>query len=198
MKRAAGDIPQATLSRALNLLADKRMIAAELPLSAKPFRETRYHLADPHLRFWLPFVEPYLPEIERGRGDLTLARVRRAWTSWRGMAVEPLIRESLRRMEGLPGETGAVGGYWTRTNDVEIDLVGADREPVARRITYVGSIKWLENRPFDKHDLGELFVHRSRLPGADQETPLVAVARSGCTADHIQHVGPDELVGAWE
>ena len=117
-------------------------------------------------------AECFLPEIERGRGDLTLARIRSAWTSWRGRAVEPLVRESLRRLPDgpLPVGTGAIGAYWTRTNDPEIDLVGADRGPIAKRITLAGSIKWLEQRPFDRHDLTRLLVHRSRLPGADDST----------------------------
>jgi hypothetical protein len=36
-----------------------------------------------------------MPEIERGRGDLTLERIRRGWSAWRERAVEPLIREAL-------------------------------------------------------------------------------------------------------
>ncbi len=88
------------LGRALHLLAVKRLVAATAPLSTRPSRETRYAVADPYLRFWLSFVGPYLPEIERGRGDLTLARVRRSWTSWRGRAIEPVVREAMRRLPG--------------------------------------------------------------------------------------------------
>jgi hypothetical protein len=97
-------------------------------------------VADTDLRFWLAFLGPHVAEIERARGDLVLHRIGAAWASWRGRAVEPVVREGLRRLreDRLPGGTGAVGGYWTRTNDPEIDLVGADREPVAHRITFVG------------------------------------------------------------
>jgi hypothetical protein len=94
-------------------------------------------------------------------------------------------------------ETGAIGGYWTRTNDPEIDLVGADREPIARRITMLGSIKWLESRPFDQHDLSELIVHRSKMPGADTSTPLYVVSRSGCSAQGVTHITPEELLDVW-
>lgn len=48
------------------------------------------------------------------RGDLTLDRIRKRWTSPHG-------------------------------NDVEIDIVGVDRETLARRLFFLGSIKWLEN-----------------------------------------------------
>ncbi|MBB5777241.1 DUF234 domain-containing protein [Nonomuraea jabiensis] len=163
----------------------------------RPSKDRRYHITDTHLRFWLSFIEPGMPEIDRGRGDLVLRRIERSWTAWRGAAVEPVVRESLRRMDGLPEETGAVGGYWTRTNNPEIDLVGADREPVAKKITMVGSVKWLETRPFDHHDLGELIVHRSRMPGADTSTPLYVVSRGGCDVEGVRHITPEELLEVW-
>jgi uncharacterized protein len=198
--RAAGNLRPGSLQRSLETLTAKGMVTAELPLSTKPSRETRYRVVDPYLRFWLSFIGPRIPMIERGRGDRVLEAVRKSWTSWRGRAVEPVIREALWRLadDELPEGTEAVGGYWTRTNDPEIDVVGADRAPIAKKITVVGSIKWLENKPFDARDLARLIVHRSRLPGADDETPLLAVARSGCTAQGVDRLlGPEELVRAW-
>ncbi|MEV4808448.1 ATP-binding protein [Micromonospora avicenniae] len=197
--RAAGDLPQASLTRALRLLTEKRMIDVAVPLSTRPSRETRYGVADPYLRFWLSFLGPYLPEIERGRGDLTLGRISAAWTTWRGRAIEPVVREALRRLpEGrLPEGTRDIGGFWTRTNDPEIDLVGADRGPIAKRITFAGSVKWLEKRPFDAHDLGRLLQHRSRLPGADEDTALVAVSRSGVATEGVRALLPEDLLAAY-
>jgi uncharacterized protein len=197
--RSAGDMPPASLTRALHLLTDRRIVDLAYPLSTQPSRQARYLIADPHLRFWLAFLGPYLPEIERGRGDLTLARIRTSWTSWRGHAIEPVIREALRRdPEGLvaPG-TKTVGGYWTRSNDPEIDIVCADREPIAKRITAAGSIKWLEDRPFDSHDLGRLLMHRSQLPGADDATTLLAVSRSGSSTSEVRVLRPEDLLASW-
>ncbi|WP_250280481.1 MULTISPECIES: DUF234 domain-containing protein [unclassified Frankia] len=197
--RAAGGIPAGSLSRALRLLTTKRLVEAMVPLSTQPSRETRYVVADPYLRFWLTFLGPNLAEIERGRGDLVRARIASSWSTWRGRAIEPVIRESLRRLPPgpLPDGTNVIGGYWTRTNNPEIDIVGADRAPVARRVTLVGSIKWLNNRAFDPHDLAQLVAHRSRLPGADDSTPLLAVTRAATTMDGILTLGPEDLLAAW-
>jgi AAA+ ATPase superfamily predicted ATPase len=197
--RAAGGLPATSLNRALQVLGAKRVVEAVTPLSTRPSKETRYYIADPHLRFWLAFLGPYLTEVERGRGDLTLTRIRTSWPAWRGRAIEPIVRESLFRLRegGLPDETGAIGGYWTRTNDPEIDIVAADRGPVAKRITAVGSIKRLERKAFDAHDLSRLIVHRSQLPGADESTPLIAVARAGVAVKDVQAVGPEQLLTAW-
>jgi hypothetical protein len=197
--RAAGGLPQASLSRALQLLTAKRLVDAAIPLSTHASRETRYVVAEPYLRFWLTFLGPHIADIERGRGDLVLRRIQTSWTTWRGRAIEPVIRESLRRLPSgtLPDGTAAIGGYWTRTNDPEIDLVGADREPIAKRITLVGSVKWLESRPFDPHDLARLLTHRSRLPGAEDSTPLLAVSRAGTTTADLPTLTPDDLIAAW-
>ncbi|TDC38389.1 hypothetical protein E1211_07455 [Micromonospora sp. 15K316] len=100
-------------------------------------------------------------------------------------------------MDGLVGRGREVGGYWTRTNDPEIDLVGADRGPVAEQITSVGSVKWLERHPFDAHDLGRLLQHRSRLPGADEDLALVAVSRGGVATEGVRALPPEELLVAY-
>ncbi|MGF6880788.1 AAA+ ATPase superfamily predicted ATPase [Nocardia sp. GAS34] len=196
--RAAGGIAHSTLSRATELLTDKGIVAAELPISLTPSKERRYRITDPYLRFWLTFLGPHLAELDRMRPDLTLERIHRGWTSWRGRTVEPLIRESLARL--LPAHdipaVPAIGGYWTRSNDVEIDIVGADREPVAHALAFLGSIKWLENSPFDNHDLTALQRHRHRV--TDDPIPLIAVTRSGATTEHLDAVfTPADLLEAW-
>ncbi len=196
--RAAGGLQSASASRALELLAAKRMVARELPLSTRPSREARYRIADPYLRFWLRFVGPYLADIERGRADRVIARVRSGWSSWRGRAVEPVVREALGRLLPVGGLGGAVvGGYWTRTNVPEVDLAGADRGPLAGAVTFTGSIKWLDTATFDDADLVALAAATAQVPGAGPETPPVAVSRSGVTAHQALAFGPEQLLGAW-
>jgi DNA-binding transcriptional ArsR family regulator len=197
--RAAGGLNPGALSRSLDILTSKRLVEAHLPLSTRPSKDTRYYVADTHLRFWLSFIGPSMPAIERGRGDQVLAAIKDKWSSWRGRAIEPVVRQSLLRLPGgmLPEGTEAVGGYWTRTNDPEIDLVGADRAPIAKKVTMTGSIKWLENKPFDGRDLARLVIHRSQLPGADDSTSLLAVSRTGTTTTGITVLTPENLLTAW-
>lgn len=196
--RAAGGLQATSATRALDLLTAKRVVTREVPLSTRPSKEARYRVADPYLRFWLQFIGPHLPEIERGRSDRVIARLQAGWPAWRGRAIEPVIREALSRLLPLDGLDGAaVGGYWTRTNVPEVDLIGADRAPVARNVTFAGSIKWLENKPFDSTDLAALAAATSLVPGADERTPLLAVSRSGCSAHPAATLGPDELLAGW-
>jgi AAA+ ATPase superfamily predicted ATPase len=197
--RAAGGIAHTTLTRAIEVLLGKRMVAAELPISTGPSRERRYRVTDPYLRFWLTFAGPNLAEIERLRGDLALQRIRTGWTTWRGRAIEPLLRESLARLlpdDVLPSAP-VIGSYWTRSNSIEIDVIGADREPVAKQLLFVGSIKWLERSAFDNHDLLALQRHRAAI--TDDPLPLLAISRSGVeTAGLDASYGPAELLRAWQ
>lgn len=202
--RAGGSsaLPSGTLSPILASLLDKRVLAGDDPLSTKPdTKNRRYRIADPYLRFWLAFLDRGIPLVERGRGDLLLERIERSWTSWRGRAVEPVVRDSLMRL--LPDDTWpdteAVGGWWNRQNNPEVDIVGADRAPVARHLHFAGSIKWLDDRPFDRHDYDTLARDTAAVPGTSAATRLVAVSRSGTRGPLplAQTWGPRDLVDAW-
>lgn len=196
--RAAGDLQQTSLNRSLRILTDKRVVAIDQPLSTRTSPgDKRYRVADPYLRFWLTFLGPYMPEIERGRGDRVLARIQGSWLAWRGRAIEPVLREALDRLSPSLAQPGVVGGYWTRANDPEIDIVVADKAPVAKKILAVGSIKWRERAPFDEHDLQRLLVHRTQLPGASAQTPLIAISRSACDVPGVQGFCADDLIAAW-
>ena len=197
--RAAGGLQATSLNRGLEILTTRRIVVRQVPLSLKPSKEARYRVNDPYLQFWLRFVGPYLPEIDRGRGDRTFERAWRSFRSWRGRAVEPVVREALARLLPINGiDAGVVGGYWTRTNVPEVDLIGADREPVARSITFAGSIKWLDDAPFNQGDLNELASDARRVPGVTPSTPLVAVSRTGVNATGAAlTLDPATLLAAW-
>lgn len=193
--QASGGLQPGSLSRSLAILVNKRIVAADLPLSTAKSRERRYRVEDPFLRFWLTFVGPALPEIERGAHPQVLARLRAQWPSWRGRAIEPVVRRGLERMAS-PIPVGVVGGYWTRSNNPEIDVVIADRRP-ARKILAVGSIKWHDDAAFAQADLARLIVHRELLPGATASTPLIAVSRNGVSVAGVTGIGPDDLLSVW-
>ncbi len=77
-------------------------------------------------------------------------------------------------------------------------MVGADRQPVAKELLFLGSVKWLENSAFDSHDLAALQKHRAAI--TDEPVPLVAVSRNGtaCSGLGLQAAyGPEDLLGAW-
>lgn len=182
--KASGVHNEATLSTALKLLVGKGIVAEHLPFAAPPGRKNkRYMVADPYLRFWLRFVEPGLDEIDRDRSDLLIARIERDWPAYLGAAVEPLVRGAVERLLVQPdigsrlGDARVVGSYWTRSNDVEVDLVGAAKAQ-PESISFVGSIKWRQRSGFNRHDLERLAAQREKVPGSGG-AKLLAVSRRG-------------------
>ncbi|PRY41409.1 hypothetical protein CLV43_105167 [Umezawaea tangerina] len=200
-----GKIPSGTLSPLLRRLTEeKRVLAVDHPLSTTPGKPGLYRVADSNLRFYLPIGRSIQDQARRGRPHIGARVLDRQWTSWRGRAVEPLIREALE-LAGQAGDlpwpdTGSVGGWWNRQHNPEVDLVGADRSPVATRIDFAGSIKWITSR-FDRHDLEALRHAAGHVPGYDdRRSGLVVVSLSGAdiSVDDVDLVwGPDDIMGCW-
>ncbi|ROP37227.1 hypothetical protein EDD40_2527 [Saccharothrix texasensis] len=200
-----GHIPSGTLSPLLRRLTEeKRVLAVDHPLSTKPGKPALYRIADSNLRFYLPIGRAVQEQARRGRPHIGARVLQRQWTSWRGRAVEPLIREALE-LAGQAGElswpeTAAVGGWWNRQHNPEIDLVGADRSPVAGRIDFAGSIKWIGST-FNRHDLETLRHSANHVLGYEAgRSGLVVVALSGADidTDDVDLVwGPEEIMDCW-
>lgn len=199
-----GSIPSGSLSPLLRRLTEeKRVLAVDHPLSTQPGKPSLYRVADSNLRLYLAFGRTVQEQARRGRPDAGVRLLHRRWTTWRGRAIEPIIREALELVAlsgGLPWpDITAVGGWWNRQFDPEIDLIGADRAPVAQRIFFAGSIKWLAT-PFDNHDLATLRQAAINIPGfTPGETRLVAVSLSGVkSTDRIDFSwGPEEVINSW-
>ena len=168
------------------LITDKRVVEARRPLSTAASRDTRYEIVDPYLRFYLRFVDRYRGEIERSRGRVVTDIIVRGWSTYAGKAIEVLVREAVDELipDARFGSAAVVGAYWTTDNAVEIDLVGADRrDPPAKRIAFLGSIKWREARPVTLSDYNALVAAGAKVPGASPTTMKVAVSRLGADAD---------------
>lgn len=196
-------VGRTSVSAALTTLADKRIIERKAPFSSgHDAKLARYTIVDPYLRFWLRFVAPNLPLIERRRGDLATERIMEGWGTFRGHAIEPIVRASIERMlpdERLPGAS-FVSAYWTRRNDPEVDLVGHDDQRRPTSAVFAGSTKWREAAPFSRADAVQLAAVRPKVPLTSESTLLVGVSRSGFAADAQLDVklGPEELLGAWK
>ena len=183
-----GTLPSGSLSPLLRrLTVEKRVLAVDRPLSTTPGKPALYRVADSNLRLYLAATRAAHELIRRGRPETAFQIIERRWSSWRGRAVEPLVREALELAAAtgrLPWpQTTAVGGWWNRRFDPEVDLVGADRSPVAGRIDFAGSVKWLTS-PVDRHDVATLTASAPAVPGFEPgRSGLAVVSLSGRAAD---------------
>ncbi|GLW35576.1 ATP-binding protein [Actinoplanes regularis] len=201
-----GAVSSGTLSPLLRQLTDdKQALSVDQPLSTGSGKPALYRVTDSNLRLYLAILRDVHNLTRRGRPDAGYTLFQTRWTSWRGRAVEPLVRASLEQAAisgSLPWpDAHAVGGWWNRQFNPEIDLVGADRAPVASRIHFCGSLKWL-GTAFGTRDLHQLQEGARQIPGFDAaHTGLVVVTRSGAElpAGIVDVVwGPDDIVGAWQ
>ncbi|MEU5024253.1 ATP-binding protein [Streptomyces milbemycinicus] len=196
----SGALPSGALSPLLRRLTDeKRVLATDSPLSTKAGKPALYRVADSNLRLYFAVLRTAQQLALRGRPQAAFQLVQRRWNAWRGRAVEPLIRESLEiaaASGALPWpEVEAVGGWWNRQFNPEIDLIGADRSPVAERLFFTGSVKWLTS-PFDQHDLVDLQKGAGHVPGfIAGSTGLAVVSLSG-TAEQLDTSTIDLIWGA--
>ena len=200
----AGAIPSGTLTPVLRrLVEDKHVLAIDEPLSVRATKPALYRVADTSLRFYLAIGRGAHELSRRGRATAAETLINRRWTSWRGRAVEPVIREALSlAATDLPWpEATAVGGWWNRAFDPEIDLIGGDRAPVTRKLWYAGSVKWLDH-PFGSRELAELQRAAPRVPGFDPgETALISVSRTGSTDSAAASLAlswvPEDIISAF-
>jgi len=202
-----GGLPSGTLSPLLRrLTAEKQILAIDEPLSTRPTKPALYRVADSNLRLYLGMLRAVQEQARRGRPDAGFRLIERRWTAWRGRAVEPIVRQSLELAalsERLPWpDVEAVGGWWNRQFDPEIDLVGADRAPVADKIFFVGSIKWLAS-PLDPHHLTAIHRAVTHVPGYDPATTdLVVASLSGLGKDIDERIvdllwTPQDIIESW-
>lgn len=99
-------------------------------------------------------------------------------------------------------DTEVVGGWWNRQFAPEVDLVGADRAPVAGTVHFAGSVKWLTT-PFDQADLTALTQGASEIPGFISDLANTAIVSltgttSAVKAGDVGLVwGPRDVLAAW-
>lgn len=197
----AADIPPATTDRALRRLIAAEIVTTELPLSAEISRETRYRITSSALAWYLQFAGDYHGELAAGNSDHTIARATAAWPTWRAGAMVTVARETLGRVAAgnqLPGAQ-VVGGYWTRSEDTVVDLVGTDGAIFNAAVAFIGAVKWSARDPFSHTDLARVMAQRSAVPGAHETTPIVIVTMAGSVVGDAATatLGPDDLLQAW-
>lgn len=138
--------------------------------------------------------------IERRRGDVVLQRIIDAWPTFRGHAIEPIVRASIEQM--LPderfGKASFVTSWWTRSHDAEIDLVGTDEKSRPTSVSFVGSIKWREKARFSRQDAAALAALRPKVPLAGDHTLLLGVSANGFERSaHLDvKLDPEQLLAA--
>ncbi|KAA3643908.1 MAG: ATP-binding protein [Chloroflexi bacterium] len=138
--------PSTYLSPYLKQLEDIRLVDRRIPALLAPdkratSKKSRYHLADPYLRFYFRFIAPNLNLIEQELPDLLWERIAEQFRAFVGMtAFEDLACEWVLA-QARAGELGflpeVVGSHWTQ--EAQIDVAAINWRD---RSVLIGECKW--------------------------------------------------------
>ena len=103
-----------------NLDEDYNYVHKLQPMFSKPgSRNIRWYIDDCFLRFWFRFVLPNQSLVETGRNELLHEIVDTNYNDYSGLVLEQYFRQKYREEERVT----AVGHYWDRKGNNEIDLI---------------------------------------------------------------------------
>jgi AAA+ ATPase superfamily predicted ATPase len=102
------------------LESEYRIIKKIKPIFAKEgSRTVKYEIIDNFFNFWFRFIYKYRSAIELENYEYVKKIVKRDYETYSGLFLEQYFQEKLR----LSYEYSAIGNYWERGNQNEIDIV---------------------------------------------------------------------------
>lgn len=178
-------------SRVLTRLIDLQMVEQLTPITEDPRRTKRktYRISDNFLAFWLGWIEPNRPQIDRGLGKPVARLLEQSVDDAMGRPWEDAFRRHLIRLANagrLPLDVVALGPWWNSDSSVEIDAVGLTGR--SRRPGLVGEAKW--SRTTDAARVARVLSRKATsLPDPLENLTLVVGARDRVEGQASDAVG---------
>lgn len=155
-----------------------------------------WKIRDPYFRFWFRYVLPNRSRLAMGRIGEVAAEIHSDLPTFVGPVFEDCCREWVGRYSSLGDGALKVASWWSRRNDVEIDVAAVGKS----RYLLLGSCKW-RRRPVGEDVLDELYEARASLGPAAARARLAIFARAGfspallarATAENVRLVEAAEL-----
>ena len=132
------------------------MIRRTVPIVGRNEKISRWEISDQYLRFFYRYIRPNEDLVETDRTDLLIKMVEKDLESYEGR----VLKEYLRRRIAEEEDFTAVGRYWNRKGDAEVDIVAIDL--IGRR-AMLAEVK----RNPSKIDMGKLRRTGETVPGLD-------------------------------
>lgn len=152
-----------------NLHEDYNYISRLQPMFSKPGnRNIRWSIEDCFFRFWFRFILPNQNLIEMERNDLLLEIVRRDYCDYTGLVLEQYFRQRIAEEDRVT----AVGNYWDRQGNNEIDIIALNDFD---RTALVAEVKRNPER-YKEHVLQEKFNTIRREFANYREIKLVGLS----------------------
>lgn len=152
-----------------NLDEDYNYVSKLHPMFSKPgSRNVHWCIDDCFLRFWFRFILPNQNLVEMERNDLLFEIIERDYNEYTGLILEQYFRQKISEEERVT----AVGHYWDRKGNNEIDIIAIND---IDRTAIVAEVKRNPER-YDKRLLERKFDSIKSNFGKYKETKLIGLS----------------------
>lgn len=202
----ATGVEPGSFARCLRVLAELGWIRRELPFGEASDRRALYRVADPFLAFWYRFLVPLASELQfSDPARVYTERIAPRLSDYMGWHVfEEICHQWLQRhaRERLGLVVQEAGRYWSRDNQVEIDIVAR----LESGAYLYSECKWSTTKLIGLSVYNALQGKIGRMPHQEmrQEPSLILFSPVGFTAEletiagnaenRLSLVGPDGLL----
>lgn len=122
-----------TLPKYLSNLISTNLLMREVPVGLKKTtsKYVHYRIADPYMRFWFRFINPYVSMLKIDGKKAVVDKIAENLDNFMGTGFENFLIELIRLMnvqELLPDLYTEIGRWWKK--GVEIDIVGISKSSI--------------------------------------------------------------------
>lgn len=154
---------------------DFSIISQRRPLFSRPgSKQVRYVIEDNFLSFWFRFIYKYQNLIEAGSLGLLRQIIERDYPTYSGIMLERYFKSAYRES----GQYTAIGSFWDRKGETEIDLVAVNE---LERTVEIAEIK----RNPERIDWGVLKSKGERFLEGCKETRGYTVIYKGLSLENL-------------
>lgn len=175
----------------LSRLAELAYVARVEPLEPGHGGRARayWKISDPYFRFWFGHVLPKRSRLARGRTKEVAREIGRTLPQITSLVFEDVCREWVGRYSELGADADAVGSWWSRRSDTEIDVVALDK----RGYSLLGSCKWW-TKPIGPAVLDGLYEAKARLGPQAAQARLALFSKSGFKQELNERATQEQVV----
>ena len=189
----ATGLTQPVANKYLGVLSDLKVVERELPVTVdKPLKSKKglYRITEEFFQFWFKFVFTGRGELEMGRTDIVLDRIRQKFNQHLSFVYEKVAIEIIWDHIDKFFPFTNVGRWWDKNE--EIDIVAVNPE---MNIILFGEVKW-SNRPVGVNVFASLKEKAKKVKWGSANRPehFCLFSKSGFTEAMINQANTEGVV----
>lgn len=181
------------LHKYLFILEDLHAIQKKVPVTEKnPLKSRKgiYKLQDQFFKFWFRYILPNKGNIEEGRVDFVLRKIKRDFNLLVAESYEQVAKELVKNYEREIFPISKIGRWWDRNEEIDIVALNEEGNKVL-----LGEVKW-SNKPVGVNIYEELKrkAQRIELGKGKRSEYFCLFSKSGFTRDMRQLAKKEKVI----